>query len=435
MHIHLDPTGGIAGDMFVAALLDTFPDLAERVMQSLSQAGLDDDVRVSALPFDDGVLTGTRFHVSKGGDHGDEHGAEAHAAGHHRHHHDDHHHHDHGDHHHHHDDHHEGRSHTHHHDHTHWSALREDLKASGLPEGVKHHAIGIFTELAKAEAQVHGKPVDEVAFHEVGNWDSIADIVAAATLIDALSPTSWSVGTLPLGSGRVRTAHGELPVPAPATTLLLQGFAFHDDGRPGERVTPTGAAILCYLAPASAIGPTPRSLVASGHGFGKRRLAGMSNVLRVLAFAPQETGEADHVAVIRFEIDDQSGEELAVALDHLRAFPGVIDATQSMVFGKKGRMMAAVQVLSEPQALDAVCEECFRQTTTLGLRTRIDARHILTRRGVQAEGLRVKLAARPGGRTAKAEMDDVAGMTVGHNARAAARQEAESKALEEDRND
>ena len=404
-HIHLDPVGGIAGDMFVAALLDKFPDLTGRVMQALRCSGLDDSVTVAARPFDDGVLTGTRFHVSKGGDEASH--AEAH-----------------GDHHEH-----------HHHEHTHWAALRAELEASDLPEGGKRHAIGIFTELAKAEARVHGKPVEDVAFHEVGNWDSVADIVAAATLIEALSPATWSIGSLPIGHGRVRTAHGDLPIPAPATTLLLDGFAFHDDGREGERVTPTGAAILRYLAPASDVGAAPRMLQCSGHGFGTRRLQGMSNVLRVLAFAPVTEDSADSVAVIRFEIDDQSGEELAVALDQIRAVPGVIDATQSMALGKKGRMMASVQVLAKPERMDAVCDECFRQTTTLGLRTRIDARRVLARRDVRADALRVKLAVRPGETTAKAEMDDVAELAQGHSARAAARLAAQAQALEEARDD
>lgn len=428
MHIHLDPVGGIAGDMFVAALLDAFPDLTGRVMQALRQSGLDESVTVAALPFGDGVLTGTRFDVSKGGDHGGDHGAEVHAVGHHHHHH--------GDHHHHHDEHHEGHSHDHHHDHTHWAALRADLEASALPERVKRHAIGIFTELARAEAQVHGKAVDDVAFHEVGNWDSIADIVATAALIEALSPASWSIGSLPIGRGRVRTAHGDLPVPAPATSILLQGFAFHDDGRDGERVTPTGAAILRYLVPAPNLGSAPRVLKASGHGFGTRRLLGMSNVLRVLAFEAS-AGEAttDTVAVIRFEIDDQNGEELAVALDHLRAVPGVIDVTQGMALGKKGRMMASVQVLAQPQAMEAVCDACFRQTTTLGLRTRIEVRRFLARREVQVGAARVKLACRPGETTAKTEMDDVAALADGHAARAAARQAAVALALEDNQND
>lgn len=392
-HIHLDPVGGVAGDMFVAALLDAFPDLKGRVEEALAQAGLEEDVSAEARPFGDGVLTGTRFLVSK------VESAPAH-------------------------------DHHHHHHHTHWAALRVSLREGALPEGVKSHALGIFGELAGAEARVHGKSVEDVAFHEVGNWDSIADIVAASALIEALSPASWSIGSLPIGRGLVNTAHGELPVPAPATVLLLEGFPFHDDGRSGERVTPTGAAILRYLAPETGIGAAPRALRGSGHGFGARKLRGMSNILRALVFDPVGTALTDTVAVIRFEIDDQSGEELAVALDHIRAFEGVIDVTQSLSLGKKGRMMASMQVLAKPGALDAVCEQCFRQTTTLGLRTRIETRRVLARREVLSGAMPVKLADRPGGATAKTEMDSVATDANGHKSRASARHGAATAALE-----
>ncbi|WP_147296807.1 nickel insertion protein, partial [Paracoccus thiocyanatus] len=214
MHIHLDALGGVAGDMFVAALLDAWPELADQVQANLRLAGLKADVDAQALPHDDGVLTGHRFVVTKDGK------TDAQADDHH------HHHHDHGDHHHHRDDHghdhhghhaghghhhHHRDDHGHHHHHTHWRDLRASLAASALPEPVKHTAIGIFHELAKAEAQVHGKELDAVAFHEVGNWDSIADIAAAATLIVGTGASSWSVGALPLGRGWVETDHGRLP--------------------------------------------------------------------------------------------------------------------------------------------------------------------------------------------------------------------------------
>lgn len=154
----------------------------------------------------------------------------------------------------------------------------------------------------------------------------------------------------------------------------------------------------------------------------------MSNVLRLLVF-DEEAAAPDRVGVIQFEIDDQSGEELAAALEAIRADAGVIDVIQSPVFGKKGRMMAAIQVLARPDALDAVSDLCFRQTTTLGLRSRIEARAILPRQGVTtASGIRVKLADRPGGRTAKAEMDDAAA-AESQSARATLRRDAEAEAL------
>jgi len=424
MHIHLDVLGGIAGDMFVAAMLGAWPELADTVETNLRLAGLEADVQAAFLAHDDGVLTGSRFDVRNVGS--EQENPRAHADHHHRGHGDVHHHaHDHG---HHHEHDHQGHDHGHHH--THWRDLRAMLDGSALPEDVKRAAIAIFHELAQAEAAVHGTDVDDVTFHEVGNWDSIADIVAAATLIEAVGAESWSVGSLPLGRGWVETDHGRLPVPAPATTLLLRGFAFHDDGRHGERVTPTGAAILRYLAPSSGTGPSPRVLDRTGIGFGTRRLPGMSNVLRVLAFSNEAAQQ--QVGVIQFEIDDQTGEELAVALDHIRAADGVIDVTQTPTFGKKGRIMASVQVLVRPDAIDVIGLLCLRQTTTLGLRSRIDTRTVLPRRAVTTtDGIRVKLADRPGGPTAKAEMDDAQTFDQSHKARAELRRRAEAEALEQ----
>ena len=290
---------------------------------------------------------------------------------------------------------------------------------------------------------MHGIAVDHVAFHEVGAWDSIADVVAAAHLVAALGATRWSVGALPLGSGFVRTQHGLLPVPAPATALLLQGFPTRDDGVPGERVTPTGAAILRHLCKAAGPGETagpgstgPRVLGRTGIGFGTRRLPGLSNCVRVLAFDEAAAApHADHraIAVIEFEVDDQSGEDLAMGLDRLRMREDVLDVVQMPVFGKKGRMMTHIRLLARADALDAVAGACFSETATLGLRHAVVAGRALPRRAatvdVAGRTVRVKLAERPDGRTAKAEADDALGQG-GHAARVALRREAERLALD-----
>jgi uncharacterized protein (TIGR00299 family) protein len=372
-HIHLDPLGGAAGDMFVACVLDAFPALAEGAVAAASAAA---GIGCAVLPHRDHVLTGTRFAVGE------------------------HHHHDHHD-------------HDHHHSHTSWAHIRADLEASSLAAPVRAHAIGIFALLAEAEARVHGIPTTEVTFHEVGAQDSIADIVAAAWLIDALSPAQWSVGPLPLGGGSVRTAHGVMPVPAPATTLLLDGFAMTDDAIAGERVTPTGAAILRYLQPVA----RPRSpgiLRQTGIGFGTRHLPGTSNILRLLAFAPEaESTALPHrdLAVIAFEVDDQTPEDMAIGLDRLRALPGVHDVLQMAAWGKKGRMAAHIQLLARPEVLDDVVAACFRETTTIGLRTHLVQGRALTRRMhtvlVDGAPLRVKSVVRPGGSTGKTEADDL----------------------------
>ncbi|MFC6791087.1 LarC family nickel insertion protein [Methylobacterium komagatae] len=431
MQIHLDALGGVAGDMVVAALLDAFPEHEAGVGRSV-RAALDaaapeaaPGITCSLSPHSDGILTGRRFRVTRDGKPAEENG---------HHHHHSHHHHDH-----HHGDHHHPHEHGHdpaHHGHRHWAEIRDGLRRAELTPEVTRHALAIFGHLAEAEARVHGIPVEQVAFHEVGAWDSIADIVAAAHLVAAIDASAWTVSALPLGGGRVKTQHGPLPVPAPATTLLLDGFAVVDDGIDGERVTPTGAAILRHLCGGRTSRPAgTRVLARSGTGFGGRRLPGISNCLRVLAFEEEAASvPAGHreIGIVEFEVDDQSGEDLAQGLDRIRAQDGVLDAVQMPVFGKKGRMMTHVRVLARAEALDAAIGACFRETTTIGLRFRKEAGIALERESVSVEAdgreVRVKLVDRPGGRTAKAEADDaLAGED--HAARARLRRAAEAIAL------
>jgi hypothetical protein len=225
-------------------------------------------------------------------------------------------------------------------------------------------------------------------------------------------------------------------VPAPATALLLAGFATRDDGISGERVTPTGAAILRYLCDGTAEAyPRLRVLGRSGIGFGTKSLPGISNCVRVLAFdEAKEDTQPQHreIAVIEFEVDDQSGEDLAMGLDVLRARVDVFDVVQMPVFGKKGRMMAHVRILAQIGALDAVAAACFRETTTIGLRHTTVAGRALPRSTmaveVEDQSVRVKLVDRLGCPTAKAEADDVR-MHEGHAVRATLRREAEQVVL------
>jgi len=405
VHLHLDAVGGIAGDMFVAALLDLAPACAAGAIAATRAAGLEPVVTLRHEPFDDGVLTGSRFVVTLPGVH-DEHRFE------HEHEHE------------------HGLARDAHGNHLHvrWSDLRARLAASPLAAPVRERAIAIFAGLAAAEARVHGRPVDAVTFHEVGAWDSIADIVAAAWLIEEFGVSSWSVGPLPLGNGRVHTAHGVLPVPVPATVLLLEGLPCFDDGRLGERITPTGAAILRHLAPSVGIGLTPRRLQRVGHGFGTRRLRGLSNVLRVLAFDDAAAADgigSDRVATLTFEVDDQTPEDLAIGLERVRAEPGVLDVVQSTVVAKHGRQAAAVRVLAIPATSEAVIAACFRETTTLGVRLQDTERRVLAREAyTAADGTRVKRARRPGATTVKAEIADLA-HAGDHAARERRRRDAE----------
>ena len=425
MQVHVDPLGGWSGDMFVAACLDACPALWPEVRAAIQALKLGPDADLSLEAHSDGVLTGRRFTVAAESAGADatlgQHDSHSHghfsAPDHERHRHG----HRHGD----------GPNRA-------WTDIRAFLKTAALDRSVAAHAIGIFALLAKAEAEVHGVGEEAVTFHEIGAVDSLVDIVAAALMIARLSATRWSAGPLPLGGGRVKTAHGLLPVPAPATALLMQGLPTIDDGIEGERVTPTGAAVARYLLDGgSARDDAPRTIRAVGTGFGARTLPGVSNCLRVLLFdeASISTSSILHeeVGVVEFEIDDQSPEDLSLGLDNLRALEGVLDVVQSAVFGKRGRVAVQVRILAAPRRLDEVIRACFLETTTIGLRHHLVRRALLTRftDEVEVEGkrLRVKMAMRPDGQaTAKAEAVDVAAQ-AGRGARSALRSAGEAAAL------
>jgi len=295
--------------------------------------------------------------------------------------------------------------------------------------------LALLALLADAEARVHGIPVDEVHFHELADWDSLLDVVAAGCIAAQLDGARWTASALPLGGGTVRTAHGLLPVPAPATSLLLTGYPWHDDGIAGERVTPTGAAILRHLVPAAQCGARRDAgrLLTVGSGAGTRALPGLPNILRVLVLERAAASDADVVTVLEFDVDDMTGEEIAVAADRLRAESGVVDVSVGTRHGKKGRPLADFRLLVQPRAADAVARACFTETSTLGLRWREERRRVLHRTEVAAtvDGAQtsVKVAERPGGeRTAKAAQDDVVA-TPGLGERRRTRAAAAERAL------
>jgi uncharacterized protein (TIGR00299 family) protein len=296
--------------------------------------------------------------------------------------------------------------------HSHYPEIRELLEGADLPSRVRQRAQAIFRELAEAEARVHGVELDRVAFHEVGNWDSIVDIVSAAFLLERLRIRSCSCGPLPRGAGRVYTRHGWLPVPAPATAYLLQGMNLIDDGIEGERVTPTGAAILRSLKPQSGTGGR---LLGSGYGFGSRQLDGVPNCLQAQLLDDEAAAgyRTDRVLEISFELDDQSPEDLAGGLERIRQLPGVLNLLLLNAIGKRGRPTQQVQILAEPEMHDTLVEACFRETRTLGLRHRETRRWTLERRELTVdlpEGqIRVKLNLGPDGWRAKAESRDLSG--------------------------
>jgi pyridinium-3,5-bisthiocarboxylic acid mononucleotide nickel chelatase len=411
--VHLDPIGGIAGDMFVAALLDGFPELEGTVRDAIGRLGLGPDGECRLALHNDGTLAGRRFTVGLPGMLPHRYAPDDSAG-------------------------HAGNMHEkmrpefsespdgrrdhaspgagHHHTHRSWRDIRRLLQDAALPDAVKQHAVSIFQLLAQAEARVHGVAEEDVTFHEIGAVDTICDIVAASALIASVH-ADWSVAPLPLGHGRVLSEHGPLPVPAPAAVLLLQGFETIQDGFPGERVTPTGAAIVRYLCHRQVMPSVPRVLERSGIGFGTRTIEGLSNCVRVLVSRErvQSASGLKHreLTVIEFDVDDQSQEELSVGLDRIRALDGIHDVVQFAGIGKKGRSFAHIRILAAPATLEQAIEACFAETTTIGLRYYTVNGKALARSmdSVEVDGrrIRVKSVERLSGQwTAKAEMEDVA---------------------------
>lgn len=435
MRIHLDAVGGLAGDMFVAAIVDAMPDMAEGLLATLQTLSLPPSVSAKFAETRADGLKGLRFVVTLADDEPDSQRPETAMK----------HSHNHG--------HGHGNTHVHAHSggdsrlraphrianeqHRPYKDIRNWLSASPLSDSVKAHALALFAALAQAEASVHGVDKESVEFHEVGVWDSIVDFVAAAWIIESLSAARWSWSPIPLGSGLVRSAHGLLPLPAPATARLLAGMRVTDDTIPGERITPTGAAILRHLCDLGlALDSTAHRrevLVGTGTGHGTRSLPGIPNIVRCILFEEQQQapGAGPGIACLQFEVDDQSPEDLAVAIEHIRAGAGVLEVYQAPLFGKKGRVAVQVQILAEVPAVEVVAATCFHETTTLGLRISHVMRRTLQRREAKLDGepaTRVKLAQRPSGvTTAKAEMDDLAkwrGHALREQVRAAAQQRA-----------
>ena len=373
-HLHLDPIGGMSGDMFLGTMLDACPELFDGLISVMRTAGLPGDWQVELSPAKDHAMTGSRLSIVPPAS------GKSRPTG------------------------------T-------FLKIKEMLNGADLAPNVLARALDIFTHLAKAEAKAHGTPLEKVHFHEVADWDSVADIVGAAFCIEAFSGATWSVGPIPLGGGRVQTSHGPLPVPAPATAELLKGFTVIDDGISGERVTPTGAAILKSLAPSSKLPRGRFSLQATGQGFGTKSFDGLANMLRLLVYTdagaePSNASPSEQIGIIRFEIDDQSPEDLATGLSHILDLEAVRDVTQWPVFGKKGRLGSSIQILCDSEALEEVAEACFLQTTTIGLRYRLENRIVLDREAYTVmhrdSALRVKEVMRPGGqRSFKIEADDL----------------------------
>lgn len=259
------------------------------------------------------------------------------------------------------------------------------IKKSALPEKAREISIATFERLAAAEADIHGKKVDEIHFHEVGAIDSIADITAIATCLHLLDINTVVCSPLPLGSGRINTAHGELPLPAPATVRLLAGAKTlpGDDNR--EMTTPTAAALLSTTA-ARFGPPPPLEIIADGYGAGDHPGNAMPNMLRAIIGRGSEDTDIDTVVELSANLDDCSGEILGnvvtLLLEH-----GCLDAWTCPVYTKKTRPAWVLSALCLPERVADAEALIFRETTTFGIR-----RKELSRRKLRRELITVETA-------------------------------------------
>jgi pyridinium-3,5-bisthiocarboxylic acid mononucleotide nickel chelatase len=278
-----------------------------------------------------------------------------------------------------------------------WRDIRDMINSSGLAGSIAEKAIDIFSLLASAEAKVHGVQVDDIHFHEVGAIDSIFDIVGISAAIDWFNPDVIYTTPLPLSTGTVESRHGTIPVPAPATLLLMEGLPARMTDIRGELVTPTGAAVIKALAAQTDI---PSLIVkASGYGCGTKTFPRWPNMFRSMLCETSVKNE--QIYVIESDIDDMIPEDWDAAADKIRE-AGAIDLCLVPCIMKDGRPGNTLRVLSKMDSLEPVCSAILLHTTTIGVRYYPVERKILERREFLLDTaygkIRIKEVVTPDGR-------------------------------------
>ncbi|HEX5717839.1 MAG TPA: nickel pincer cofactor biosynthesis protein LarC [Thermoanaerobaculia bacterium] len=347
-HYHLDCSSGIAGDMFLGACLDLGMPL-DVLHETVARLRLP-NVSVESRKASRGGFVGTRFRVLVDGKPLEGPDPEEQQQQHHHHHHyeqQQHHHH----------------SHSNHHHHRGLAQIQELIQASDLAEPVKERAIRLFQRLGEAEAKAHGMPVDRVHFHEVGAIDSIVDLVGAAAAVEHLSPGRITCGQVNVGGGRVRTQHGELPVPAPATAELLRGIPIFG-GPGGELTTPTGAVLLAELVDEYVDFPS-MILEGTGYGLGKKDLPDRPNAVRLLRGRGRETRA--EVMIVECEVDDLPGEGFGFLMERLLD-AGALEVYFTPVQMKKNRPGTLITMLCRRHQLEGLAGILLMESGSLGCR-------------------------------------------------------------------
>jgi uncharacterized protein (TIGR00299 family) protein len=296
-------------------------------------------------------------------------------------------------------------------------SIRAVIGALKLPEEVKADAAAIYDEIAAAESRVHGTPVGEIHLHEVGMLDAIADVASVASLIHRLQPSRVVVSPVTTGYGSVRCAHGILPVPAPATALILEGVPSRAGDIEGELLTPTGAALIKHFAEAYGEAPvmTP---VATGYGMGTKEFPRLNCVRAILGDEALENGGGtDRITELACNLDDMTGEEIGFAMEQLFK-AGARDVYTQAIGMKKSRPGVMLSVICMPEDADRLAAVLMKHTSTLGIRRQDMRRYVLDRTFETAETpygpVRVKTARGMGVTRSKAEYDDLAALAEKH---------------------
>jgi hypothetical protein len=282
----------------------------------------------------------------------------------------------------------------HQHAHRHLSHIVKIIEKAGLPERAAKNALAVFQRLGEAEAEVHQVPIEKVHFHEVGAADSIADIVGACLAFHLLDVDRIVCSPINVGSGTVKTEHGILPVPAPATARLLTGVPIYARGPELELATPTGAAVAVTLAERFGVLP-PMTVTRTGFGAGGHDFPEHANVLRIILGEANGASEATTVAVLEANIDDLNPQVLAYAMERL-IDAGALDVSLEPIVMKKGRPGNLLRVIAQPQDREALAQIVFAETSTLGMRLHTAERRVQARSFVDVETLygkvRIKVA-------------------------------------------
>lgn len=393
--LYLECNMGAAGDMLMAALLELHP-APDDFLARLNALGLpgvqvrrEDAVRCG--------LHGTHIAVKIHGE--EERPAEDVPL--HDHPHDHHHPHEHD------------HSPAHSHAHADLAHVRAQIESLPLPEAVRQNAKQVYARIAAAEAHVHGTTLDQIHFHEVGTLDAVADVVGVCMLMHELAPSRVVVSPIRVGYGQVRCAHGILPVPAPATALLLDGAPIYAGDLAGEMCTPTGAALLTHFATEYGAMP-PMTVRAIGCGMGTKDFPA-ANCLRAMLGESAHSAPNDAIVRLECNLDDMTGEAVGFALDRLFE-AGARDAFVQSIQMKKTRPGMMLCCICTPDRADALAAEMLRHTTTLGVRRQDMARYALNRRvEVRATAfgdVRYKISEGYGVQRVKPEYDDVAAIAL-----------------------